>query len=211
VNPNGHSGAARNRQYVVDLLPWRVDMQDSLNLGAIGSARIGQFWNGVYQVFVVGGPGKFYLHVSRNNSFNTMVSGVLLDKLLGPPTAYETKCPGLHSVYFLTKKYDAYLAPPEAGSDSAKVPKGTDAIRKLWSDIDRAAGKRLLAPHVAADRVLCYRALAAAPGCDPALLAWWRRSLPMVTDEDRAAFKKGMEDMYADEIKLVPSLNRTDL
>jgi len=211
VNKDGHVGANRQRDYLVALLPWRADMRDSLELKSYGPARIRQFWGGAHQVFVVCGPAKYYLHVSRNNSFNTTLCSIMLDKLIGPPTEYEIKYPGLHSVYLLTKRYDAYLAPPDAARASAVDPKGTDAARKLWSDLDAAAGKRLLAPAIGADRVFCYRAAAAVPGCDPALLAWWRRSLPMVTDDDRVEFVKAMSDIYKDEVRLVPGLNNPHL
>ncbi|HEY3332357.1 MAG TPA: hypothetical protein VGK19_20175 [Capsulimonadaceae bacterium] len=212
VNKDGHGGLNEQRDYFLELLPWREDVRDAAELKAFGTVRIREFWGGVHEVFVVAGPAKFYLHVARNNSFNTILCSVMLDKLAGPPTAYEVKHPGLHSVYLFAKEYDAYMKPPKAATEKKLVLEAENA-RKLWANLDAAASKRRLASSMIANRVLCYRALrASANGTDNTdLLAWWRRSLPMATAEDRTAFTRATAAIYAEVLKLCPMLSNNRL
>jgi hypothetical protein len=219
VNKDGHDGSNRFRDYLVDLLPWRADVRDAIALKPISSVRIREFWGGEYQSFAVCGPAKFYLHIARNNSFNTIISSIMIDKIDKAPSEFETRNPGLRSLFLSTPKYAEYVTPPVSVSDASYAPPETDAIRKLWSDLDAASGKRQFTSLIVTDRLLCYRALASAAHLgrgvlDPKakdLLAWWRRSLPMETEEDRLTFTGSMADMYADEVKLVQMLNTKNL
>ena len=85
-------------------------------------------------------------------------------------------------------------------------------LRKVWFDLNEATGKKPLAGRIMADRVLCYRALAAtaAEAAGNAsyarLLWWWRRSLPIRTDEDRKEFLPAMADIYAAEVLAYPAI-----
>ena len=184
-------------------------MRESLALEPLGQARVRVFWGGVYHSFAVCGPAKFYLRVARNASFNTILCSVMLDKVSGPPTKFETKYPGLHSVYFFTPLYQRFTSYP-AGL-AADTVRGSAALLTLWQNLELAYVHRALCPQIAADRMLCYRALVSAPGIQPKRCAWWRRKLPMATDDDRKTFADAMTAMFQDELKLVPTLKNPKL
>jgi len=108
----------------------------------------------------------------------------MIDKIAGPPTPLE----GAHCTFCRSKEYAAYMAAPRPAKPAGK-PVAPDPTRKLRDELGKASSTKVLVGQIAADRILCYRALAASPSADPALLAWWRRSLPIVADEDRAGFR----------------------
>jgi hypothetical protein len=58
----------------------------------LAHARIQDFWGGVYKRFLVRGPTKLTVQINRNDSFNTMLSGVMLDLVDElPPPYYCTR------------------------------------------------------------------------------------------------------------------------
>jgi len=237
MNKDGHGGANELRDYTLDLLPYRTDPRASAFLKPLAVGRVRQFWGGVYQSFAVCGPAKFYLKIARSNSFNTIVSAILLDKIYGPPTSWEIK--NIPCAYLCAPEYQAYIR-PLAGRAAIDPDLSSTLSFQLWSDLIQASGNTNWCSAVVPARMLCYRALAAsltsgstdvghaAPGppkAGPAnanlttpiaitaddLLAWWRRSLPFVTQADRTAYADTMTRAWKDELVLCPSLNRNDL
>jgi hypothetical protein len=210
VNYNGEAGVTRYRDYIVDILPYCANTNDALALAPLASARIRENWGGEYQSFLICGSGRFYMHIRRNNSFNTMVSSVMIDKVLGPPTPLE----GVQCTYCASTKYGDWIKPPPCVTQDDKAPQGTELLRKVWSDLTTASAKRFADGEIVADRIRCYRALVAkahrATDARPfaPLLAWWRRSLPMQTDEDRDKFVPAMAEIYAAEIIADPDIKR---
>ncbi|HEY3332353.1 MAG TPA: two-component regulator propeller domain-containing protein [Capsulimonadaceae bacterium] len=208
VNKDGHDGANRTRDYLMELLPWRSDVRDAAILKPFASVRIREFWGGEYHSFVVAGPAKFYLHVSRNNSFNTILPAIMIDKLTGPPTPLE----GVQCTYCKTAQYASYMASPIVTGNVDPRATAIDPLRKLWLDIDLAACKRKLTSQLVANRVYCYRSLSATANRSAdktpytQMMAWWRRKLPLVTDEDRKTFLPAMRSIYAAETVAYPQI-----
>lgn len=108
-NPNGHDGTARFRDYMIEIrrydstlpedivlakqvpekfnLKWDCrtkDIENVLRQPVLAKARVRDFCGGVYKTFAVQGSGTFYVRVSRNWSFNTILNGVFSDKLVEP-------------------------------------------------------------------------------------------------------------------------------
>jgi hypothetical protein len=67
---------------------------------ALATARVRDFWNPVYKRFYIKGPGTYTFKIERNGSFNTIISGVLVDPVSMP---YQVK--------FLAKVAQKELAP----------------------------------------------------------------------------------------------------
>jgi len=237
MNKDGQTESNKCRDYDLDLLPYRVDPRASAFLKPLAVGRVRQFWGGCYQSFAVCGPAKFYLKIGRTNSFNTICSGILLDKIYGPTDKWESM--NITSPYLDAPEYRDYITPPASrlsinGHLSSSLP-----IR-LWATLSSASGNVNWCPAVIPARMLCYRALAASSlagstsmgealptlqfsGNVPTylgpprivtkndLLAWWRRSLPFVIDTDKEAYMDAMTRAWKDELIRAPALNRDDL
>ncbi len=108
VNPNGHQGLNRIRDYEIDLVTSQLPESQfrgaefSKNLeslfgepGKSARARVGQFWGGVYKCFLVDvkDPGTISFRVSRNFSLNAIVSGVFIDSIGEIPPTPGTQPP----------------------------------------------------------------------------------------------------------------------
>ena len=105
-NKDGHRGPDRNRglnryrDYLLELRParplpvyplqpvaGRLARLDAAPVLARG--RVREFWGGAHHRFAVRGPGHYQVKIACNDSYNTIVSGVFLDRLTGPPTYQE--------------------------------------------------------------------------------------------------------------------------
>ncbi len=60
-------------------MPWEPELAHS---------RIFNFWSGVWKRFLVRGPNELTIEVNRNNSFNTILPGVMLDLVDEKPAPY---------------------------------------------------------------------------------------------------------------------------
>ncbi len=114
-NNGGHRGGTRERDYYIKLIPirrtsslfWpgRGELQanpDELLLGAIPAAsvrfaalqtgtcdaRVSNFYGGVWKRFIVQGPMRLVIRISRNYSLNTAPMALMLDTLYQRPTPY---------------------------------------------------------------------------------------------------------------------------
>jgi len=212
VNKDGHGYGNRDRDYLVELLRYQDDPWQSMELPVIASARVREFWDGVYVSFAVCGPSKFYLAVRKNNSFNAIISSVMIDKISGPPTPLEVmdeklyKSPPPPSVFLMVPQVAEYTAPPPAPNITT-LPTAK-AATDLWPDFANGCGHPELASQLVAYQLLCYRALAAG-ALDPTIakeLTYWRRSLPYETDADRDNFKTAMAVIYKAEQRSVEAM-----
>jgi hypothetical protein len=93
VNDNGHSGQNRLRDYTVTIKSHHEgtvlqDHGDFDQLPILATARINQFWNGVYKRFAVCGPADITIKICRDHSLNTMLSGVMVDLPDESPVPY---------------------------------------------------------------------------------------------------------------------------
>lgn len=92
-NKDGHSGANRNRSYLVSIRrhPDRVALSDISSFPTqpeLAHARIVNFWGGVWKRFLVQGPIDLTIEIDRNNSFNTILPAVMLDLVDEQPPPY---------------------------------------------------------------------------------------------------------------------------
>jgi len=110
MNKDGHEGNNRFRDYQVSIRPHPgrtsldehhgnttvmrsfYDIVEFDQKTELAHARIQDFWGGVYKRFLVRGPTKLTVQINRNDSFNTMLSGVMLDLVDElPPPYYCTR------------------------------------------------------------------------------------------------------------------------
>jgi hypothetical protein len=97
-NPNGHTGAARDRDFAVSLrvLPqsYHFVVGEKLNTTPLaelkGSAhsRATDSCGGVWGRFLVRGPTKLAIQIGKNYSFNTLIQAVMLDPISQYPAPY---------------------------------------------------------------------------------------------------------------------------
>ena len=92
-NKDGHTGNNRWRDYRVSVRAHPNNLRlDSIKGFAgwpeLASGRIRDFRGGVWKRFLVRGPQDFTVEVQRNHSFNTVLSGVFLDRLDEKPAPY---------------------------------------------------------------------------------------------------------------------------
>jgi hypothetical protein len=104
-NKDGHSGNNRMRDYLVEIFPfqksasksdsdWRKLAIESEKLArdkALARSRVKDFWGGNYKTFVVTGSSAYAVKVDRNYSFNTILSSVMVDRMIGEENYYDAK------------------------------------------------------------------------------------------------------------------------
>ena len=110
-NKDGDSGPNRFRDYLVTLkaTPMAQEVFDRIATRdpeaeryfqgnpILARARVRDFRSGVYKGFYVNGPGTYTIKISRNHSFNTICSAVMIDPVgalqpLVPPSASPPNC-----------------------------------------------------------------------------------------------------------------------
>jgi hypothetical protein len=110
IDPNGHDWNNRFRDYEISIRPHpgrasldkRIgnttimrsfyDIAEFDQKPELAHARAHDFYAGVYKRFLVRGPAKLTIQVNRNYSFNTILSGVMLDLVDElPPPYYCTR------------------------------------------------------------------------------------------------------------------------
>lgn len=81
-NPNGQGGNNRLRDYVVELI------ENQPPYPVLSRTRVRNFaGGGVYKQFFIKRPGEYVIRILRNNSFNTIINGVFIDRLAGSVAA----------------------------------------------------------------------------------------------------------------------------
>jgi len=99
-NKDGHSGNNRFRDYTIEVRPntpigrWFGHQMDHTVLPAelaayqkapcLASSRVRDFWGGVHKRFLLRGPARYTIRIGRNHSFNTILSSLMLDRLVMP-------------------------------------------------------------------------------------------------------------------------------
>jgi hypothetical protein len=92
LNLSGHVDVNRMRDHVVEVHPFYKDLKAAdARRTVLARTRVRDFCGGVYKQFLVNGPGKYHVRIARNNSLNTMVSAVLIDRLAGAPGEAESQ------------------------------------------------------------------------------------------------------------------------
>lgn len=212
-NKDGHDGANRIRDYLIDVKQGDEDLVVANQNPTLARARVHDFWGGVYKSFLVQGPGDYFFAVRKNNTFNTILQGVFIDKLNGPPTEDEKR----RDVWLGRTRYEAptdkQKAKLELAALRAAAPEQkarVEAALALWKSLEEAQGKDGNEVAQGVGRLLAYRALQNAEGAAPAgksLLASWRWALPLWPQNDRdefdATMKKGWQSVTKDNPTLI--------
>jgi len=232
MNKDGHEGTNRARDYRVLLRPSAATPDATLALPVLAQARVHAFWGGKYVQFVVRGPGKYSLQIAKNNSFNTILSGVFIDQMKGPAYRQDLLPMGwMGKVRYAPPDPDAPVPPDPhalekilaAGKAGIKPPVLTPAeqeqtkhrseviasARTLWSALDacwdKPGGVSLQWPY----RLLAYRAIVSADAPD-VLQANWRWALRLWTQKDREQFKEVMEQAHQSLLDNNPQMQGKD-
>ncbi len=197
TNKDGHNDDNRLRDYGVDLLPYRAKLDDALTLPPLAHARVHDFWNGVYTSFLVRGPARYYVHIAKNGSHNTLLSGLFLDKVTGPVGRSDNSpMAAMFNVSYKPPDQDA--PPPVANVPLPQPPPPTAsqlpvlrASRSLWDTLDAAQEDADFASLQTSYRLLSYRAAIASAGSEH-LQENWRWHLHIWTEGDRLWFQRKM-------------------
>jgi hypothetical protein len=104
-NKDGHQSNNRFRDFMIEIYPAQGPMEGNpfhtwktYSLDAeqtvrkqepLAKSRIKDFWGGVYKQFLISGQGYYYVKIKRNYSFNTILSAVIVERLLGEATREE--------------------------------------------------------------------------------------------------------------------------
>jgi hypothetical protein len=128
-NKDGHEGANRMRDYQIEVYPtkenwadydrkWTISSWEELEKLALIAEmqsheekplckmRINNFWGGVHKQFIVSGSAHYLVKIDRNYSFNTIISSVGIDRILGEPTDDEKRgIPYMAGVPYIPPKF----------------------------------------------------------------------------------------------------------
>ena len=167
-------------------------------LPVLARARVKDFHGGVYKSFDVIGPGTFLFTIRRNGSWNTICSGVFIDRLSGPATSLDKRVP-------LELEGPAYAA-PAVPEDAVKNSEIVAAAMELMTKVDAAQGNLAAAPLLWKARLAAYRA-ADDGGAPPELLENWRWAMRTWTPDDLSRFDKAMADIVEFQMRTYPSLH----
>jgi len=227
MNKDGHSGENRCRDYTVEIQNYQQSLEIANTSPFLAQARVNALWGGVYKSFVVRGPSKYLIKIGKNNSLNTLVSAVFIDKLRGPATMQE----GWPLAWMGAVHYDPpdpntlvmpdphlldkLLAEKESGIGlSVKTTSpiylesqgvSTERYSNLWSSLDEAYDDQDSIVLQKTDRLLAYRALLAAHGSD-LLQTNWRWFLQLWLPVDRDQFKSVMTHAHDELLRRNPQM-----
>ena len=216
MNKDGHDGANRYRDYLVELRQYAPSTELAEQMPVIAHTRVRDFWGGVYQNFAVAGPGKFWLKVAKNNSLNTIVSSVFIDQLTGPKQpndggrlawmgAVRYDMPELSSSHKLSSA-PLTILPPQSSATSETDEKQLSAARHLWAALDASQAHFKSSVTVQWPyRLFAYRT-ALACGAPEAMLAAWRWKLDLWTPADRKRFEDTMDSAHKSLLDLNPQM-----
>ncbi len=194
-------------------------------------ARLYEFWGGVYKRFVVQGPGTFWVKVAKNNSWNTIMCGIFLDKLAGPDTGHESsRSPWLGKVRYevdtqaALKKYTrtgVEIKDPVTPTTVTTVHPLLAASQSLWGVLDDSWSDPQFASLQWSQRIAAMRAVGAL-GYEPytptyqqrlkggypvwPLMKRWRWQLALWNADDRAEFQTTMKQGYESLLSSNPRL-----
>ena len=178
MNKDGHTRVTRFRDYIVELRRFipgvavQTAYDNSAALPIIVQTRVHDFWPGVYENFVLTGPGSYYVRIDRNCTLNAILQGVFFDRLDEVRKPWK---PGWMNGLTLAKS---------APIASTRAPK---ALVDAWNALDNVLINNQSAGFQRPYRIELLRA-AAASGASSALLADWRRQLGLWTDADWSEF-----------------------
>ena len=199
VNPDGHEGTQRNRDFLLELKSFPKNLQQDIKPNSedvrqaeatptLAQARVTDFWHGVYKQFIVKGKGHYLLRISRNYSFNTIVSAVLVDQLQG--TVY--KDPETCWIPFMgDAKDNVFYCRPDIQPSQQATSTGSAVAKILCDNLDPTYAIPATWRIQKLYRLLAYRTALHSGGSED-LLANMRWKSFLWTDKDKSDFTTTM-------------------
>ncbi len=93
-NKDGHAATCRRRDNIISIRKhgnnYLFDIDDFIHQPELARTRVRNFWGGVYKKFLVQGPIELTIKLDRNYSYDTILSGVFLDRVDEKPDPYFT-------------------------------------------------------------------------------------------------------------------------
>jgi len=182
VNKDGHTTHMRYRDYIVRLRSYEetsLDFayMDITHFSVLAETRVRNFWPGVYESFVVNGPGKYYIQVDRNYSLNAIIQGVFIDRLNSDETNEKP--------YRMNGVEVDPAAIHFAGTNSGYRKKSIalSKTEKLWSELDNLYSVPASGSLQRDMRILLLRS-AVSNGAPPLLLTNWRWQMGLWDNND---------------------------
>ena len=240
-NKDGHDNTNRYRDYLIEwkmfiarkqeddqerqgLSPPRIsgslaDLDAAMMEPTLASARVRNFWGGIYKQFDVMGPNKFLIRVAKNGSFNTICSAAFIDPL--PESTTLDK----EFVGALPYANASIYSPPDPvilqnGNPIKQYIHVSSTLKyaiRLWETSTLSSSLQQAMYSQRLNRIFAYRAVAkddlayltSYPQLPPAqrtdaslLLDNWRWHLQLWQDRDRDDFDRKMQDLYNMRVEL---------
>jgi len=191
-NKDGHTGNNRFRDYMVELYPGTQPIGQSPLCMPLARCRVHNFWGSEYIQFIISDSGshnqQYRVRINRNYSFNTICSGIFLDKLVGQYDPYDEN-PLL------------WMGAVQYRQTSVRPPAHRTEAIDLWQALDAA---QQLSGSTYMQRT--YRILALRNACTlelpTKLLATWRWHLNLWNANDRRLFQEAMVNGKQSETSL---------
>ncbi|MCX7046539.1 MAG: hypothetical protein NTX50_13770 [Candidatus Sumerlaeota bacterium] len=186
-NKDGHSGENRMRDYIIEIKPAALNGEPNDNSLPLAHCRIHDFWGGVYKQFLVTGPARYQLRILKNNSLNTIVSAVLIDRCLGDTPHKEERHFDMAQV-----KYNPPDIPTTLVLSNAQPAR---QIRDLWNDLIALQDRKAISQYFVPFRSMAFRS-AAGINAPQELLNNWKWNLLYWDPEQRQVFAAKMDEAW---------------
>jgi hypothetical protein len=196
-NKEGYSGSERSRDYLVQLRSIANTSAAAKEARVLASTRVRDFWGGVYKKFMVAGPKRYQINITRNYSPNAICSGVFIDRLQELRTRHGSEHAWLGGFEYGPSKLTETESMQWRDGSGTALPQ--DVAKDLWhcTMTSTSNGIRVI-KNRATRQVLIYRAIKGI-SMSSAILEDWRWELNLWTDDDRhhchAAMKQAWERM----------------
>ncbi len=199
MNKDGETEMNRFRDYLLTLhTGGDFKKPDAPVVGPeLARTRVRDFRGGVYKRFLVTGPNRYLIQVRKNDSFNTICSAVLVDRLSGPKTWMDDM--KLPPAALGKVRYDPPTLPLTGPS-----PAGPPSLPQLWSALDGSWDRSGSVPLQTAGRSLASRVVLQSKDGALAAAVRWRQML--WTDTGRETFRTTMSAAWASRVKMDPAL-----
>lgn len=186
INNDAHSGPNSDRDFLLEVKPFRDSTAEADALPTLCRARVVSFYMPVIKQFALSG-GHYYIKVARQYSHVTKCSALFIDRLNGAPSQPES---GFAPFMDSCKEYVPQAIPGEAND-----PSPTARLCLAWRTTARDCLSNAAASSLLARRVQLYRA-ASAGGVPEPLLSAMRWEMPYVTEQDRQQFDRAMAGAF---------------
>lgn len=193
INQDAHDGVNANRDFFIELKPYRSKIEDAEALPPLCRARAAGFYQPVLKQFALS-AGRYLFKVNRQHSHVGKCAAVFIDRLNGiAPKREITSAPFM-------EKYKDYR--PQAINSDASDASPAGRLAVAWNASASDCATSAIATSLMERRIRLYRA-AGAGGVSEGVLSAMRWELPYVTEEDHKQF-----DAAIAKGRAVPSVER---